>query len=263
MAAGHQAARSARAPDGCPTWPRTRSLDRRRPRSATAAWTSTAWRPRPVGRHHRRRGPEHPRDTPTSAACRRTQALHHYLEATRPRVRRPQPRTSATRLVDVPTRPCCSQRFADEPRLPDRPGSARWSSRSPPGDPDGATGCADRGAAAPVDRAGQSTTHLTVADRWGNVVSYTLTIEQTGGSGIVVPGRGFLLNNELTDFNFAPYDRPRDPNRPGRQAAAVARCRRRSCSTARPARATRSARPAARRSSPPCCRSWSTGSTSA
>jgi gamma-glutamyltranspeptidase / glutathione hydrolase len=41
------------------------------------------------------------------------------------------------------------------------------------------------------------------ADKWGNVVSYTLTIEQTGGSGIVVPGRGFLLNNELTDFNFA------------------------------------------------------------
>ncbi|HYH76330.1 MAG TPA: gamma-glutamyltransferase, partial [Arthrobacter sp.] len=34
-----------------------------------------------------------------------------------------------------------------------------------------------------------STTNLTVADRWGNVVEYTLTIEQTGGSGIVVPGR--------------------------------------------------------------------------
>ena len=53
-------------------------------------------------------------------------------------------------------------------------------------------------------REGKSTTHLTVADRFGNIVSYTFTIEQTGGSGIVVPGRGFLLNNELTDFNFAP-----------------------------------------------------------
>ena len=52
-----------------------------------------------------------------------------------------------------------------------------------------------------------------VSDRWGNVVSYTNTIEQLGGSGIVVPGRGFLLNNELTDFNFAPTqgDAP-DPN---------------------------------------------------
>jgi len=51
---------------------------------------------------------------------------------------------------------------------------------------------------------GSSTTHLTVADRRGTVVSYTLTIEQTGGSGMVVPGRGFLVNNELTDFDFAP-----------------------------------------------------------
>ena len=52
------------------------------------------------------------------------------------------------------------------------------------------------------DEKAKSTTHLTVADRWGNVVSYTFTIEQIGGSGMVVPGRGFLLNNELTDFNF-------------------------------------------------------------
>ncbi len=62
-----------------------------------------------------------------------------------------------------------------------------------------------------------STTNLTVADKWGNVVEYTLTIEQTGGSGMVVPGRGFLLNNELTDFSTV-YD-PTDPNRiePGKR----------------------------------------------
>jgi len=58
---------------------------------------------------------------------------------------------------------------------------------------------------------GTNTTNLTVADQDGNVVEYTLTIEQTGGSGIVLPGRGFLLNNELTDFT-ATYD-PADPNR--------------------------------------------------
>jgi gamma-glutamyltranspeptidase/glutathione hydrolase len=46
------------------------------------------------------------------------------------------------------------------------------------------------------------TTHLAVADREGNVVAYTYTIEDWGGSGIVVPGRGFLLNNEMTDFDF-------------------------------------------------------------
>ncbi|MFH0935001.1 MAG: gamma-glutamyltransferase, partial [Pseudomonadota bacterium] len=48
------------------------------------------------------------------------------------------------------------------------------------------------------------TTHFSIADRWGNVVSYTSTIEYTWGSGITVPGYGFLLNNELTDFNFLP-----------------------------------------------------------
>lgn len=60
---------------------------------------------------------------------------------------------------------------------------------------------------------GPETTHLVVADKWGNVVAYNITIEQTGGSGIVVPGRGFLLNNELTDFTFGPAEG--DPNLPG------------------------------------------------
>lgn len=63
---------------------------------------------------------------------------------------------------------------------------------------------------------GQSTTHLNATDRWGNVVAYTLTIEQTGGSGITVPGYGFLLNNELTDFDFVPLTPGvPDPNLPG------------------------------------------------
>jgi gamma-glutamyltranspeptidase / glutathione hydrolase len=55
-----------------------------------------------------------------------------------------------------------------------------------------------------------STTHLTVVDRFGNIVSYTSTLEQIGGSGIVVPGYGFILNNELTDFDLTPNH----PNRP-------------------------------------------------
>ncbi|CAN5242563.1 gamma-glutamyltransferase [soil metagenome] len=55
-----------------------------------------------------------------------------------------------------------------------------------------------------VTAEGPSTTHLTVSDAWGTVVSYTFTIEQIGGSGMVVPGYGFLLNNELTDFEPEP-----------------------------------------------------------
>ena len=56
----------------------------------------------------------------------------------------------------------------------------------------------------------ETTTHLVTSDKWANVVSYTFTIESTGGSGLVVPGWGFLLNNELTDFN---YDSITHPNR--------------------------------------------------
>jgi gamma-glutamyltranspeptidase/glutathione hydrolase len=59
---------------------------------------------------------------------------------------------------------------------------------------------------------GPETTHLVATDRWGDVAAYNITIEQTGGNGIVVPGRGFLLNNEMTDFTFGPA--PGDPNLP-------------------------------------------------
>lgn len=60
------------------------------------------------------------------------------------------------------------------------------------------------------------TTHLTVSDKWGNIVAYTFTIEDWGGSGIVVPNHGFLLNNELTDFDFLPTaaNRPEPGKRP-------------------------------------------------
>jgi gamma-glutamyltranspeptidase / glutathione hydrolase len=53
-----------------------------------------------------------------------------------------------------------------------------------------------------------TTTHITTADRWGNSVAYTFTIESTGGAGLVVPGFGFLANNELTDFNFDSLTHP-------------------------------------------------------
>ncbi|MEM9908710.1 MAG: gamma-glutamyltransferase, partial [Cyanobacteria bacterium P01_D01_bin.44] len=68
---------------------------------------------------------------------------------------------------------------------------------------------------------GLSTTHLTVADRFGTVVSYTLTIESTGGSGMVVPGYGFILNNELTDFDTAmPHPNSPEPGKRPRSSMA-------------------------------------------
>lgn len=61
---------------------------------------------------------------------------------------------------------------------------------------------------------GLSTTHLVVSDQAGNLVSYTLTIESTGGSGIVVPVHGFILNNELTDFDpVQPHPNSPEPGK--------------------------------------------------
>ncbi|MFK8079921.1 MAG: gamma-glutamyltransferase [Granulosicoccus sp.] len=59
---------------------------------------------------------------------------------------------------------------------------------------------------------GIDTTHFTVIDANGLVVSWTSTIEGTWGSGITVPGYGFLLNNELTDFNSVPQANDSEEN---------------------------------------------------
>lgn len=56
----------------------------------------------------------------------------------------------------------------------------------------------------PSPRNTSHTTHFSVADSEGNLVSWTSTIEQLFGSGIMVPGYGIMLNNELTDFDAVP-----------------------------------------------------------
>ena len=48
------------------------------------------------------------------------------------------------------------------------------------------------------------TTHFSIVDRYGNAVSNTYTINFSYGSGIVVDGAGFLLNNEMDDFSSKP-----------------------------------------------------------
>jgi gamma-glutamyltranspeptidase/glutathione hydrolase len=114
-------------------------------------------------------------------------------------------------FVDVPLDELLSDGFAGERSCLIDPDKAAVKPVAP-GSPDGDYSHCANGVETEQrpDTEGRSTTHLVAADKWGNVVSYTLTIEQTGGSGITVPGRGFLLNNELTDFSFAPL--PTDPN---------------------------------------------------
>ncbi len=143
------------------------------------------------------------------------QYLHRFIEASRIAFADRGRWVGDPAFEDVPTKELLSQRFADsrECLIKD---DAVLTSPLAPGDPRDPAACAAGGTAAPTTYEGENTTHLTAADKWGNVVAYTLTIEQTGGSGITVPDRGFILNNELTDFSFAPASPAvHDPNLPG------------------------------------------------
>ncbi|GAA4682633.1 gamma-glutamyltransferase [Nocardioides nanhaiensis] len=146
------------------------------------------------------------------------EVLHHYLEASALAFADRAAYVGDQAFVDVPQRALLSQRFADERACEIDPLQA---AEKPVAEGDVAADGVCGPAAAPgvvaEDTENISTTHLSVVDRRGNAVAYTLTIEQTGGSGIVVPGRGFLLNNELTDFSTT-YEAG-DPNRiqPGKR----------------------------------------------
>ncbi|MGW2518286.1 gamma-glutamyltransferase [Streptomyces sp. NPDC001617] len=153
-------------------------------------------------------------DTDLSKASE-VQYLHHFIEAGRIAFADRGRWVGDPAFEDVPTKELLSQKYADS-RACLIKDDATLTSPVAPGDPRHPAACGAGGTAAPTTYEGENTTHLTVADKWGNVVSYTLTIEQTGGSAITVPGRGFLLNNELTDFSFTPANPAvHDPNLPG------------------------------------------------
>jgi gamma-glutamyltranspeptidase/glutathione hydrolase len=155
-------------------------------------------------------------DTFDLAAQSRVQALHHYLEASRLAFADRNRYVGDPRYTAVPLPQLLSPGFARQRACLIDPAHALTSPVAP-GDPYAAgSGCtpAQPTSARQPDE-GTNTNHFVVTDRWGNVASYTNTIEELGGSGIVVPHRGFLLNNELTDFDFTPL-RPGvpDPNLP-------------------------------------------------
>ncbi|MFF4019088.1 gamma-glutamyltransferase [Streptomyces sp. NPDC001843] len=153
-------------------------------------------------------------DTDLSKASE-VQYLHHFIEASRIAFADRGRWVGDPAFEDVPTKALLSQRYADSRACLIQDDTVLTSPVAP-GDPRHPAACGTGGKAAPTTYEGENTTHLTVADKWGNVVSYTLTIEQTGGSAITVPGRGFILNNELTDFSFTPANPAvHDPNLPG------------------------------------------------
>ena len=124
----------------------------------------------------------------------RTRSLHLYLEASRYAFADRGAYLADPEYYDVPLRCLLSDSFAAERRA--------LITETAATSPVGAGSCPTRGHISTAAE-GPSTTHLTVADTKGFIVSYTFTIESTGGNGIVVPGYGFLLNNELTDFDFS------------------------------------------------------------
>jgi gamma-glutamyltranspeptidase/glutathione hydrolase len=71
-------------------------------------------------------------------------------------------------------------------------------------DPTRATPSEDLAADISLAREGDSTTHFSVIDRDGMAVANTYTLERSYGSRVVVRGAGFLLNNEMLDFNWRP-----------------------------------------------------------
>ncbi|WP_461021244.1 gamma-glutamyltransferase [Thalassiella azotivora] len=142
-----------------------------------------------------------------------TTAAHLYLEASALAFADRNRYVGDPDVVDVPVEWLLSDELAAH-RACEIDVDQALSKPVAPAEP-GATGGCSSASGPPTTDGGVSTTHLTTADRWGNVVAYTLTIEQTGGSGIVVPGRGFLLNNELTDFSFTDTQGGEDPNLPG------------------------------------------------
>ena len=93
-------------------------------------------------------------------------------------------------FVDVPLDGITSKKYAAALRAGIDPNFAAISQQILPGDP--------------VGYESNETTHFSIVDKFGNAVANTYTINFSYGSGIVVEGGGFLLNNEMDDFSAKP-----------------------------------------------------------
>ncbi len=140
-------------------------------------------------------------------------------------------------FVDVPVAGLLSPAYLDERRKLMSPD--RSMGKVGPGVP---PGYVERG-----------TSHISIVDRWGNAVSFTTTIEAPFGAQMMV--RGFILNNELTDFSPRPeLDGKTVANRVQPASGRAPPCRRPSSSTATESWWPHWARRAGRGSSATHCR---------
>jgi len=150
------------------------------------------------------------------AAEPRATALFHYLEASRLAYADRDAYVGDPRYVGVPLHGLLSPAFAATRRCLVH--QTALVSPVAPGDPfPPYQSCKNQQGAgsSPVSAEGRHTNNIVTVDKWGNIVAYTNTINFFGGSGMTVPGYGFLLNNEMTDFDFAPPAAGAyDPNQP-------------------------------------------------
>jgi gamma-glutamyltranspeptidase/glutathione hydrolase len=136
----------------------------------------------------------------------REKAEHLYMEAARLAFADRNAYLADPEFVDAPVAGLLSKQYAARRRELIDPAQARHHAQ--PGDPylfqqDPSVPLRPSGAAkSKLLSESAHTTHLAVSDKEGNIVAYTFTIESWGGSGITVPGYGFILNNEMTDFDF-------------------------------------------------------------
>ncbi|MFP6874103.1 MAG: gamma-glutamyltransferase [Verrucomicrobiales bacterium] len=95
-------------------------------------------------------------------------------------------------FADIPSRALISKDYARRLAAQINPSLATASAKVSPG------------LGAQEDIESNETTHFSVIDQWGNAVSNTYTLNFSYGSGIMVPGTGILLNNEMDDFSAKP-----------------------------------------------------------
>ena len=93
----------------------------------------------------------------------------------------------------------------DFAQIPDHLTTKEYAKKLAAGiDPTKATPSATLAPEIALDEEGDSTTHFSVIDKDGMAVSNTYTLENSYGNRVVVRGAGYLLNNEMTDFNPRP-----------------------------------------------------------
>ena len=147
----------------------------------------------------------------------RVEALFHYLEASRLAYADRNAYVGDPDYVHVPLAGLLDPAFAATRRC--LIGSTALTSPVAAGSPFAPfPGCSATAASTQSSSASleaHHTNNIVTEDKWGDIVAYTNTINFFGGSGQVVPGYGFLLNDELTDFDFAPPSPgASDPNLP-------------------------------------------------